>query len=764
MFDFVDYTYSGILSILACLFGMSYPLVIGCIEKIDSRFHSTKLTDRFLKEFSFRIFKLMLVINLIMAVVFPFLMDGSTHCCLFIGIQCVLTVLMVVYALLLFSRIIVYYNVVSLHNLIIEDYRKAAKESNKEKETLFFTEWVDLSPELLYSADDKLAQSVYEVLAEYVATKYKETKGKGCLYEQYFYDGISRINETLCKGERKPISINNSNSIVTFLIFHDSVVSESSYRYLWRNLRTQLFYEKDDWIMEYWKAASQKYWLFMKEITRYSTNSVTGDPYSQEEIEANERSRDEFMEFHIMLCAMLIQSEKYKLVNLMLSFTQSEPPSYPLVPSTLRGIVYWYNKINGYDMTSPFHLESKYQMPNMHGITDGKIAGAANCYLALLVYRLYVIRWTYGHEGVFGLGTLPNTLSELSTLKQNVELIERWLDRIKDNTDLLKTICFTSIDEAIDAKTQQGYVDFEDPKTIIGNIVSSISAKMEELREHQPLDDDKVTAEEREVSHDILCGMEPYEEFLEERFKRDICYHLNSSVTMPFPNTAFLTNPDIGHAGVAGCMSEYMLQNFRHMFASSFFAEHGVCDYTISSESVFDAVGRLKLNDSHVIIAFGIYLDYFLDRVDGLVKGKDYLFTYNGTPIVSLQCPTEYFSQMLYVIKKEDCPYMKFGEPNESDIDKLKLKKYNDLYGLWMSIVQLSSNPETLEEPIKSNLGDTADKHSLFTCIWAPRLYFKPKPYDMICIKVKYRLTDEGTFGSVGDVLPFEKKESDSSS
>ena len=47
MFDFVDNTYSGVLSILSCLLGMSYPLIVGCIEKIDSRFHSTKLTERF---------------------------------------------------------------------------------------------------------------------------------------------------------------------------------------------------------------------------------------------------------------------------------------------------------------------------------------------------------------------------------------------------------------------------------------------------------------------------------------------------------------------------------------------------------------------------------------------------------------------------------------------------------------------------------------------------------------------------------------------
>lgn len=85
MFDFVDNTYSGVLSILSCLLGMSYPLIVGCIEKIDSRFHSTKLTERFLREISFKMFRRMLVVNLIVAVVAPFVMDGNSHCGVILG-------------------------------------------------------------------------------------------------------------------------------------------------------------------------------------------------------------------------------------------------------------------------------------------------------------------------------------------------------------------------------------------------------------------------------------------------------------------------------------------------------------------------------------------------------------------------------------------------------------------------------------------------------------------------------------------------------
>ena len=161
MFDFVNSTYSGVLSILATLFGLSYPLVIGCIEKIDAKFNSTKLSERFMGEFVFKWFKRLLIINLIIAVLFPFLMDDNDHSRILIGIQSAFSILMIVFALKLYEKILVYYNVRDLHKEIIEDYRKAEEKNVKEGEERYFTQWVDLSSVLLCSVDDELVQSVH---------------------------------------------------------------------------------------------------------------------------------------------------------------------------------------------------------------------------------------------------------------------------------------------------------------------------------------------------------------------------------------------------------------------------------------------------------------------------------------------------------------------------------------------------------------------------------------------------------------------------
>lgn len=757
MFDFVNSTYSGALSILSTLFGLSYPLVIGCIEKIDDKFGSTKLSERFMKELFFKIFKTSLTVNLIMAVLFPFLMDGCAHARIFMGIQCVGAVVLVSSALFLFSKIIIYYNITDLQKDILADYNNAVSKKDKTKERIFFTQWSDLSGVLLKSADNVLAGSIYQVLYEYVIRVYDKNKHKELVFDLYYYEGVSRINEFLSKGETKPISVNNGNDILTSLILMDSIVSETTYRYLWRNLRIQMHYNKDEWIMEYWKMASQKMNIFIISQDSYNEESKT---LTSDQIEEDKARSENFMEFHIMLCAMLIQQKKYSLLELMLSFSQSEPPSYPLVPSTLREIIDTFNRINNKSFINQSYYEEKYPMPNMHGITEGKIIGAANCYLALLAYRVYVIQWFYGHEFVLNTGILPNTLSALKKLNDHLDLFDFWLKRIENNKELLDIIEFRSFDEELkDKGLIDAQIELLKPGMLVTDMQKKVKTKMKELKETLPLSSEKIESEEGKLTKNIEVAIEPYEDLLEERFTQEKSYDLTSSISMPFHNTAFVENPDVSQVGIADCMSSYMLSKFRHSFASSFYIESRGAYYQLSSEELFEAIDKLELNGQHYIIAFDIYFDFYIGRIKNLKKESDNKYTYKGTKILVLSCRTKDFSQMLYVMRFDDRPYLCFQDPSQEEQKKLYLSRKCEKYGLWLSLEKISDHPELLKEAIKSKLGDKANENSLFTAIWKPRLSFKPGAQQMVRIKVKYRLRDEGEYDNLDKVKPFPKED-----
>lgn len=755
MFDFLNTTYSGLSAILSALFGFSYPLVIGCIEKIDSKFGSTKLSERFQSEYSYKWFNILLVINLAMAVLSPLLIEwcAHTHAKTIMRVQAGVTISMIISALCLFRKIISYYNIAELQKEILDDYKTAVKKQNKVKEEEYFIQWIDLSGELLKSADDKLVQSVYEVLSEYVERAYKIGSSKALEFDPYYYNGISRINEFLSKGEARPISVNNTNSILTSLILIDSVVSETTYRYLWRNLKIQLFYNKEEWIMKYWEIASQKICLFM--------NTTYISPYNQKgELDTKKKKqREEFLEFHIMLCSMLLQQKKYELLEQMLSFTQTEPPSYPLVPSTFSEILDVFNSVNHNISINPAYYESRYRMPKMHGITEGKIAGAANCYLALLAYRIYAIRWNYGHEFVLNTGALPNTLSELASLGNNLKRFKYWIERIRDDQELLQVVGIRSLDEEIDNKAQlYDREDFLRPNLLVFNMQYEIHKKMENLKITSPLNDEKVASEQTELTENIQRAMMPYADLLKKRFEQEKYLDLNSSISEPFLNTAFLGNSDVNHFNIAGSMSSSMLENFRNLFASAFFVKHSNTDYELSSDDLFEAIDKLALNEQHYIIAFGIYFDYYIGSVEGLEKESTHKYRYNKIRILSLDCSTEYFSQMLYVMEYEDHPFLDFLEPSEDEKKNLLLEMADESCGLWLSIKKISEHPNLLTEAIKAQLGDKANQYSLFTAIWRPGLFFKGETYQMVSIKVKYRLTDEGNYDSVDKVKPFPQK------
>lgn len=753
MFDFVNYTYTGVLAVISTLFGLSYPLILSCIEKIDAKYHSTKLSSRFLEERTFVAFKYILILNLLIAVLFPFLMDGNLHSRYLIAVQCMAAVVMIYSAFRLFNKVMVYYDAGKLQVQILSEYHKAVKNSDSEIESKYFTQWSDLTSVLLVSADEKLVQSVYEEWYYYVMRKYREYKGKPLEMDDYFYDAVTRINENLCKGERKPISVNNSNSLLTSLIVQDSIVTEKTYRYLWKNLRLQLFYNREEWIMAYWKVASQKYDYFMQEMSTFDIDNETGTNYTERQVEERMEQREKFEEFHIMLCAMMLQQGKYELLEQMMFYTQSQPPTYPLVPSNLADILRVFENLNEEKIWDITYYEERYPMPNMHGITGGKILGAANCYMALLVYRLYVLFYPYGRDFAFRTMGLPENQAQLAKYKRDLDVLSNWLEKIKNNKEALTSIRVSDIEVIVGTVENSASDRVKSPAEIIKEIQSSIDEKIKDLKQHQPNDPDKVNHLEKEVNRHLLMSMSPFGDILGKRFARDTCYHLNSSVSQIYPSTAFQANPEVGHAGIEESVFDGLWHTFSHLFASSFYQERMQPDYTVDSSLLFDAIDKLNVCEKLYAFMFGIYIDYYLSRVDGLVKEQDRIYSYKGMRIMLLDCPTPFFSKRIYIMSKEDRPYIDFQEPTDEQKEIMELVKYNE-YGLWMAVQKVEGHEDALSKEYLKKLGNEKNMYSMFHAIWSPKLYFKEQ-YNRICLKINYKTSDEGTTDSVDMIKPF---------
>ena len=751
MFDFVNYTYSGIISVLSTLFGLAYPLILGCIEKIDGKYGSTKLTDRFKNELVFICFKNWLVVNLIVAVLFPFLMDWCPFNRWLIAIQCILAVWMVFYAFRLFALIMQYYDAKELMKLIESDFEKAFEEKDKSNEAIYFTQWADLTSVLINSADGSLVQSVYDEWYNYVLSKREEYKGKPIEYDDYFYDGMTRLNVNVCKSERLPISVNNSNSLLTSLIDGEANVTDKTFNILWRNLRIQLHYSREDFIMEYWKCASWKFELFFRELSDYDINNETQQPYTSGEISLRKKQRELFLEFHIMLVSMLLQEKRYDLVEQMLLFSNSDSPTCPLVPSRLYDILLWLVRLNNREFNQPFYYEQRYPMPNMHGITGGRIIAAANCYMALLVYRLYAIRWYYGVENVFGTGILPGAQNELSKFKDVLQTLKYWLEEVSKNMELLGVVNLKDFNGRINTlKRQWPDKEIKEPSEIIEELQKQIETAIERKIADQPLDEEIISQEIKQVKDRLSLSMKPYSDFVHSSVKEGKPYNLNSSQTHLYQNTAFQKNTSGCHVGMGDAMLNNIWQSFTHYFSSAFFLEHQKIDYSIDSSILFKAFEKLLgKSEEYLIICFGIYLDYYLDQTDGFDKNDNGLYRYKGTDILSLNCPTKVFSQRIYIFKKDQLPKLIFTSPAKTD----GLNEALHEYALWMGVEKVKDTKDDLPKHIIEEIGDQRDKYCLFKVYWNPMLSF-PTDMNMICLKVNYKMSDEGNWNSLDDIKP----------
>lgn len=754
MFDFTNYTYSGMLSIVAAVFGIAYPQINASIERIDDKYGSSLLTTRLKNEKVFTIFKVLLVVNLIIAVVNPFLLDQSKYCYIYIAIQTIATIFLIGCFFHLFEIIRMYNDAETLHENIWNDYKKAVGKSS-EKASVHFMEWVDLISYILHSTNRNAARNVYDKWVEYITEFHKGHIGAKVRYDNYAYDGITKINENLCKLNYEPMSINNGNAFLTMLLYPEGFISEDTYTILWANLRLQVFFGKDEWVMDYWEQASQNYDLNMSYISEYSINPQTNTYYTEEEAKQHNEERKRFLEFHVMFCAMLLQQGKYSLLKRILSFTQSQPPVYPLVPSTLTECFEMLSYLNGIYTNYPFLLDKRYPMPQLKGITSGKILGAANTYIALLTYRLYALPYyPFGVGYVFSLPAAPQNSMDIHKEKDNIDALKFCIRKIESKKEYLKCIDIVHITEAISNINRNYHEKVKCLDCYIDDYINRLDEKDKDLRVNQLYDDKIVEKLEKEICNEISSELDKYQLFYNNpKTDNTKVYRINASVCQLYPNQAFVDKPSVSYVDIDTNMSDGVKYKFSHFFATTFLVR-ATQQLNIASQDLFEAFEKLKLNDNFIIISFGVYWDYHIGRIKNFVKTNDIEYSYNNIHIYNYKCRSKGLSDYIFILEKNYLPYLKFIKPNKDWIDKYHLEIIEEQYNIGLGLQKIIKNNSLLTEDEFKNIDGDPNELSLFSCVVLANIFWK-SDCKILCVKYMHFGIDNGNTEQVEKIKPF---------
>lgn len=414
-FTFTDYTYSGLLSILASLYGVGYPLIIQSISSIYSQYDSSRLANRFTSETIYKVFQTVLVVNLVVAVTIPFLLHIGNHIQLLLTLQTICIIFLLTASFMLFRLIVTYSNA---DRLLKHLSKGTITEQNLEP--IF---------DLAVHADRKRNTNLYyEALATVFTYFYhqQDLQKQEDISGPVVYDAAStRVLETIrnyirVEGQNNYLHTRNDVISILYNQFSDTRISMSTHHAVWRMLCDAVANDNRTWFSLYWQYADS-YDHLTYHFPRHN------DP--------RQLDKDTFRLRHVMLGAMLIHHERYTYLNDIILYTHSQPEYFGLIPSTFAEIVSSFEKMDKLCTVPYFQHQAFFFSDQMGGIKDESfILREAFRYYALLFIRLWSVQdhLTIGHS-VFAVPAPPALIADderdIAILRIIQSEIESWYSK-----------------------------------------------------------------------------------------------------------------------------------------------------------------------------------------------------------------------------------------------------------------------------------------------------------------------------------------------
>lgn len=233
------------------------------------------------------------------------------------------------------------------------------------------------------------------------------------IYPVYIVQVLNQLMEDSVKNRNGILSKRADIVEILYNQSNNFPITEQVYRMMWGWIIKMLEAGHYDWIKQYWNIANQ-YCTFKLE-------------YSNKKDEKNK-----FLEFHIMVGALLFYKKSYNLLQHIFNFTNTLPAKYPLIPSTFSQIFYIYEELS--EKNKRMYLLNYHMSMVFEGAgEENKIEGLLVNYLALLMIRLYDVNdYNITYSNPLDTPATGNTIEEND---YKIELANILIERIKRITD-----------------------------------------------------------------------------------------------------------------------------------------------------------------------------------------------------------------------------------------------------------------------------------------------------------------------------------------
>ena len=415
-FDFTNYTFSGLLSILASLYGVGYPLIVQSIGSIYKQYDSDLISRRFSKEPVYKWFQILMVVNMAIAITAPFILQAGWFNQLVITVQAICIVALIGSSVMLFQLILLYSNA---RELLIR-LEGSQIDKNNVMEILDIAIYADAQHNLdLYI---KSLSSVFSYIHQQqgdLPNQEVDTVNPPASYDDVTVNIVRKLKEFIRMDDGHHFLYGNND--ITATLYNQisaSRLSLHSHQLMWMLLNDAVEFNNRTWFNQYWQYADS---YAMLKYHYISYNS----PLRHDKLM--------FMMRHVMIGGMLLHYRRSAWLNDVFFFTHSVPEYYGLIPSSFGDIIQMLELVD--NMCADFRYFSQqgfYYHDQMSGVKDGNyFFRDALRYLSLLVIRLWSLEGRgQGTGELFGIPASPKRLCDderdAKMMKMMKEEVERW--------------------------------------------------------------------------------------------------------------------------------------------------------------------------------------------------------------------------------------------------------------------------------------------------------------------------------------------------
>lgn len=468
------------------------------------------------------------------------------------------------------------------------------------------------------------------------------------IYPDYIVDTLNQL--MIKSAEEKNGFLYKSTDLIHILYnqFNEFPVTEQIYEMMWRWIYRMADAKNDYWIKQYWNIANQ-----------YCMFKLENSPKKEE--------KKRFCEFHIMVCTLLLYKQRYQVLRHALSFTNTLPTQYPLIPSSFRYIFYVFNNLV---TNKPEMYLEKYQMDEVDGGANNgdKIRVLLADYLALLLVRLNNVNdYNITFSDPMEMPTISSTIEKNGYKIELAQELKNRLDKIteerikscglelknKEKASNLLDKFISDCEQANNYLAGNGKISEEKRQHIKNKLISASSANNLSL---------PIAKENEMKSSKDGEKTERLAQVFSQQVKLD--------------ERLILDNHSSISSNVGEAMTDALNVKIRHFYYWQILLRSAIKSFTIPYSNLEETLRKFNISNDYAILAVGS-LPQIFNEIKGFSYRDKHIF-YNTSRVYEIPYHKD---SVILIMKTKDVPYCKYIEiENELDTDEREINTQTHLY------------------------------------------------------------------------------------